>query len=226
MVKSFVPLAEYSNRETELILKKWNGRIARASPQLIDTLTELERLDGKLLESKLPPLTTEKTWITTYKLNNVYILGSLYKDNDVFPTPIYVEYANGIRFVPAVYIDNKYDTVFFRSRKIDLGNEKETITHDAIYLYGGLNIEEKPSNVLVQHIPAVEFPYHIEQFAIQDWEYVVILPLFYKQKFYLMVLPECDGAKEDPKEYTHEEARQKWKKMIDDELKERLLYML
>ena len=117
------------------------------------------------------------------------------------------------------------ERIGFLCQKIDIGGEKETITHDAIFLYGGLNLEEKPNNVLVQHIPAIEFPYHIEQFAIQDWEYLVILPLFYKQKFYMMIVPECDAAKEDPKAYTHEEARLKWKNMIDEEYTDRLLYI-
>jgi hypothetical protein len=226
MVESIVPLSNYTHRETELLLKKWNGRIARTSPQLIDILTELEPLDGSLLKSKLPPLEDGKDWVKSYSLSSTYTIGSLYKDSNTIPTPIYVEYANDIRFVPAVYIDNKYETFFLKTRKVDLGEEEREINHDAVFLYGGLNVEDKPTDILVQHIPAVEFPYHIERFAIQDWEYIVILPLFYKNKFYLMILPECDAAKEDPKQYVHVEARQKWKKMIEEEYTDRLLYSM
>lgn len=226
MVESIVPLSHYTNRETELMLKKWNGRIARTSPQLIDILTELEPLNGRLLKSKLPPLEDGKNWVQSYTLSPTYKIGSLYKDSHILPTPIYVEYANDIRFVPAVYIDNKYETFFFKTRKVDLGEEEKEINHDAIFLYGGLNIDDKPNDILVQHIPAIEYPYYIEQFAIQDWEYLVILPLFYKKKFYLMLLPECDASKEDPKQYVQDEAREKWKKMIDDELADRLLYCM
>ena len=226
MVESLVPQLNYSNRETELMLKKWNGRIARASPQLIEILTELERTDGELLQSKLPPLESNQSWVSTYKLDKTYTIGSLYKNSADSPTPIYVEYANGIRFVPAVYIDNKFETVFFRSRKIDLGCEKESVYHDAQFMFGGLNLEDKPKHILVQHTPALEYPFHIEEFGIDGWEYIIILPLFYKEKFYLMMLEECDSAKEDPKAYTNEEAREKWKNMIDNELEERLLYIV
>jgi hypothetical protein len=224
MVQSLIPLSEYSHRETELMLKKWNGRIARTSFQLIDFLSELEPLNDEMLQSKLPILDEKGDWVSTFKLNNTYKLGSLYKNSSTLPTPMYVEYANNIRFVPAVYVDNRSEKTYFRCRKVDLGETQEDIKHDCIFLYGGLDLELKPREVNLQHIPALEYPYHIEQFSIADWDYAVILPLFYKEKFYLMVLPECDAAKEDPKLYIHEEARLKWQKMIENELTDRLFY--
>lgn len=224
MVQSFVPLSEYSNRETELLLKKWSGRIARTSFQLVDFLTELEPLNEEMLRTKLPPLDDHGDWVSTYKLNNTYNLGSLYKDSSKLPTPIYVEYANSIRFVPAIYVENKKEKTYLRARKVDLSEEKEDIKHDCIFLYGGLDLESKPKEIALQHIPALEYPYHIEQFAIEDWDYAVILPLFYKNTFYLMIVSECDSTKEDPVEYLQEKARLKWQNMIDSELNDRLFY--
>jgi hypothetical protein len=224
MVQSLIPPSEYTHRETELMLKRWNGRIVQTSFQLVDALTELEPVTELMLRSKLPVFDDNGNWLVSYKLNNTYKLGSFYKDSATLPTPIYVEYANDIRFVPAVYVDNRYEKTYFRSRKVDLGEGKEDIKHDCIFLFGGDDINSKPKEVILQHIPALEYPYHIEQFSIEDWEHSVILPLFYKDKFYLMIVSENDPVKEDPKHYVEQEARLKWQKMIDEELDDRLFY--
>lgn len=222
MVESIVPPANYSHRETEILLKKWNGRIAQASPQLIEYLTDVEAEEPADI---FPKLDRGGNWISTYKLNDTYTLGSLYKDSTVLPTPIFVEFANEIRLVPAVYIKNDLTHYYFVSRKVDVTDEKG-IDSGFTYLFGGQRLEDIPVELLAQHTPAANSPFYVEKFAIADfdWEWIVVLPLFYKGRFYLMILPSYDSAKEDRAEYTSEEARVKWKRMIEEEYEQRLLF--
>lgn len=222
MVESIVPAVNYSHRETEILLKKWNGRIAQASPQLIEYLTNVE---AEVPADVLPKLDRDGNWIVTYKLNETYTLGSLYKDSTVLPTPIFVEFANEIRFVPAVYIKNDETHYYFMTRKVDITTEKG-IDCGFTYLFGGQKTEDLPVKLLAQHTPTANSPFYAEKFAIDDigWEWIVVLPLFYKGRFYLMIVPSYDSAKEDRAEYTSEEARVKWKRMIDEEYEQRLLF--
>ncbi len=229
-MESFVPVANYSDQETDYMLKKWNGRIAQSSAQFIDALTKVESATlGELLNVNEPVLDSDGNWVQTFKLNEVYTIGSLFKNSSVEPVPLYLEYANGIRFVPVVYIDNHPETFMFTTRKVDLGETNPTIHHRCKFLFAGEDKNRIPKDMTVQQIPAVEFPYHIEKFGICDpgseWERLIVIPLFYKTHFYLMVLPQDSNSAAMAAKFLLPEHMVRFKKMIDDEYDERLLFV-
>lgn len=226
-MESLVPPANYSHHDTEWMLKKWNGRIAHCSHQLLETLTQVEQpIAGELLNVEYPPLDDKGNWIDTFVLNKTYTLGSLFKDSQSLPVPLYIEYANDIRFVPVIFINNHPENYLFTIRKVDLGETKPTIHHHCRFLYGGKDVKSKPQDFFAQHASALEYPYHIEKFAIQDyhWDRLIVIPLYYKDHFYMMLLPQDAEGNALANCFITEEHRLSFKEMIDNEYEERLLF--